>query len=740
MKTISNRHSDFIESLLSLAVLFVLLIFTFGILVAAPYSGFYFNPLNGQIESVFAADEALLKKGDFVEQVGDISFTQFKSDRRLVLFQEAIKGDIIPIKVTREEESITVSWVFPGFTLQEFSNRLFNSWILGYAFWMAGFTAQLSIRPRDSRRRLFITANYLVAIFLVSGNLSSFRLWESSTFLHIATWLMMPVFLQLHWEFPHPLGKTSKFFWSTLYIIASLLAVGELAHVLPRNLYAVGFLVALGGSIALLFAHLLFHKEERLIIALLLFSIFIAFSFSIVTALAVTLGSALYLGWFTIFSMPFMPLAYFYLINRRQLGGMETRVNRILSTYIFLILLGITLFVIVTSILQTNIAREFWAFIAMSSAFIASLVTIRFLPSFQAFVDQRLFGITLPYQNLPETYSSRIATCENLPGLLKLLENEIFPSLLIRQYAFLQATDKRLTVLLTKNTSHDTFDFDSLAQNTGRYLHNLSPQDGWLRLILPLKVGDATLGFWLLGKRDPDDLYPQVEIPILKSLADQTAIALSNIIQSNQLRDFYQDDIEAVENERRRISRGLHDDVLNELAAMRNSLDSKNLSPAFHETYEKIKLRVRETINDLRPSTLDQGLVHALQEYMEDLREKNPNINIHVDIQATEERIPEKMEEHLYSIVREACTNALRHAKPKTLTLSGEISPEKVDLSIKDDGTGFDSNTDLNALIANRHYGMANMKERSLIIRAIMEIKSTKESGTLIQLQWHQKY
>jgi signal transduction histidine kinase len=736
MNTISNRHSDFIESFFSIAVLFVLLIFTFGILVAVPYSGFYFNPINGQIEGVFANDEALLKTGDIIEQIGDISFTQIKADRRLVVFQETIREEVIPIKVIRDGEPITVSWVFPGFTFQEFSNRLFNSWILGYTFWLAGFTAQLSIRPRDTRRRLFIAANYLIAIFLVSGNLSSTHLWESSAFLHLTAWLMMPVFLQLHWEFPRPLGKTSKLFWGAFYAIASLLALAELVHVLQRNLYVGGFLVALIGSIILLLAHFFIHKDERQTVALLLFSIFIAFSFSVATALALAFGVVLSLGWFTIFSMPFMPLAYFYLINRRQLGGMEARVNRLLSAYAFLIFLGITLFAVVISILQTDIAREFWAFIAMSSAFIASLVTIRYLPRFQAFVDQRLFGITLPYKNLPETYSSRIATCENLPSLLTLLENEVFPSLLIRQYAFLQAQGKSLHPLLAKGIPSDPFDFDSLSQNAGIYLPNLSPQDGWTRLILPLKVGDATLGFWLLGKRDPDDLYPQVEIPILKSLTDQTAIALSNIIQTDQLREFYQADIESVESERRRISRGLHDDVLNELAAMRNSLDPKTLTPAFHETYEKIKLRVRETINDLRPSTLDHGLAHALQEYLEDLREKYPSINIRLNIQAAEERIPEKMEEHLYNIVREACTNALRHANPKTLTVSGEISPDKVDLSIQDDGTGFDSNTDLNALIADRHYGMANMKERALIIRAEMEIKSTKESGTLIQLHW----
>lgn len=739
MKTTSNNRSDFIESLFSLAVLFVLLIFTFGILVAAPYAGFYFNPINGQVQSVFIDNEALLKTGDIIEQVGDVSFTQFKSDRRLVLFQEAIKGEIIPIKAIREEKHFTISWVFPGFTLQEFSNRLFNSWILGFAFWLTGFTAQLSIRPRDSRRRLFIAANYLLAIFLVSGNLSSLHLWESSTFLHIAAWLMMPVFLQLHWEFPRPLGKTSKFFWSALYATASLLALGELLHVVQRNLYAVGFLVAIAGSFILLLAHILIHKEERQVIILLLFSIFIAFSFSIVTALALTWGSALYLGWFTIFSMPFMPLAYFYLINRRQLGGMETRVNRLLSTYIFLILLGITLFVIITSILQTNIAREFWAFIAMGSAFIASMVTIRFLPGFQAFVDQRLFGITLPYKNLSETYSSRIATCEDIPSLLSLLENAVFPSLLVRQYAFLQVTDKHINVLLSKDIPNDSYNVDSLTQNAGRYLPSLSPQDGWLRLILPLKVGDATLGFWLLGKRDPDDLYPQVEIPILQSLADQTAIALSNILTNEKLLKLYQANIKRAELERQNLAHELHDSVLNQLALLHNSLNENTLPLGFHNAYEELKRRLREIVTSLRPPMLTYGLALAITDLAESLMERSAGtLKVIVNLQASEERLPESIEAHLYRIVQEACENVIRHAQASQITISGSLSPTQAELCIEDNGKGFKAETqfELNELLEQNHFGLAGMKERAHLIGATIEFKSQPQVGTQVKVSW----
>jgi signal transduction histidine kinase len=374
----------------------------------------------------------------------------------------------------------------------------------------------------------------------------------------------------------------------------------------------------------------------------------------------------------------------------------------------------------------------------MAVAAITGMLSILFFPHFQAFVDQRFLGIKLPYQHLSETYSSRITTSTSLSSLLALLQDEVFPSLLIRQYAFLQVSDKNLTTLLAKDIQNVSLDFDTLTQNAGTYLPSLpSSHEEWLRLILPLKVGDATLGFWLLGKRDPDDHYSQAEIPILQSLADQTAIALSNILNAEQILNFYQADIENIESERKRISRDLHDAVLNPLATMRNSLDQKSLPQSFLSTYEDIKKRLREIINDLRPPLLDQGLIYALHEYVEDLQEKNENVRISLTLEPDEGRIPEKMEEHLFQIMREACENALHHANAHTLTISGEVSPARVDLSIQDDGKGFDSDTNLNALIADRHFGLANMKERAHLINAEVEVRSAPNQGAAIHITWN---
>jgi signal transduction histidine kinase len=724
-----------LELPISLAVILALVVYTYGILAAAPYSGFYFNPATGRIEIVFANGGAL-RQGDIVAQIGEITLDQFRADRRLVLYQGTKERDVVEIVVERNGERVVVAWVFPGFTPVEFTNRLFNTWLAAYAFWLAGFSAYLTIRPRDARRRLFIAANYLLALFLVSGTLSSWHLWESSTLLHIVAWLMVPVFLQFHWVFPRPLGAVLKIPWSLLYGAATLLAAGEAMHLLGRNLYAIGFITAVLGSFALLTVRLVVQKEERQTALLLVISTLFAFSFSIASAIAIAFGAVFDLGPLTFFSMPFMPLAYFYLIYRRQLGGMESRVNRFVSLYAFLILLGVALILLVIPFMRNPPSPESWAFLMAGIAFAASIAAVFALPRFRSFVDQRFFGIKLPYQRLPETYSRRIAVSVSLPRLLELLDKEVFPSLLIRQYAFLQANEKRLSLLLSKDVPEDSFDFDDLAHRAGTYLPSLSPQADWLRLIIPLQVGDSTLGFWLLGKRDPDDHYPQAEIPILQSLADQTAIALSSILRAEQLRSLYQTDIERAEHERKSLSRDLHDSVLNQLAAMRNSLDDTTLPPGFLTAYEELKHRIREIIANLRPPMLDQGLAFALTEYAEDIREKNGGVNITLNLQAGEERLPENMETHLFHIVREACENALRHANARTITITGEVSPQNVDLSIQDDGIGFDPQTEFNALLAANHFGLANMKERAHLIGADLTIRSRKGQGTTIRVTW----
>ncbi len=107
-------------------------------------------------------------------------------------------------------------------------------------------------------------------------------------------------------------------------------------------------------------------------------------------------------------------------------------------------------------------------------------------------------------------------------------------------------------------------------------------------MVLPLVVSGKLIGLWLLGSRDPDDYYAQSEISILKAIANQTAIALVNITQAERLHALYQADIERQEKERASLARGLHDEVLNQLAALAMRQEKSNPAPGFQESHEVI--------------------------------------------------------------------------------------------------------------------------------------------------------
>jgi two-component system sensor histidine kinase DegS len=307
----------------------------------------------------------------------------------------------------------------------------------------------------------------------------------------------------------------------------------------------------------------------------------------------------------------------------------------------------------------------------------------------------------------------------------------------------LQVLNGSLKVLLTRNVPTNKLPLESsitnLANQSGTFIPNSSLNDEWLRLILPLKIGDNFIGFWLLGRRDPDDVYPLAEIPILQSLANQTAITLSNILQTEQLRQMYQLDIERNELERKRLALDLHDSVLNELAVLRANLDEINLSAQFKASYAEVTQRLREIVSDLLPPMLMYGLVPAMVELADNLMERSDDaVNIAVDVQSSEGRPAQYIEQHIFRIVQEAWENVLKHANAKSINVHGLITGSAIDLTIEDNGKGFDMDDrfDLASLLSNNHFGLAGMVERAHLIEAEITIQSKIETGTTIQIRW----
>ncbi|HJR79668.1 MAG TPA: ATP-binding protein, partial [Anaerolineales bacterium] len=449
-------------------------------------------------------------------------------------------------------------------------------------------------------------------------------------------------------------------------------------------------------------------------------------------------------------SLPLLPLAYLYTAFRRRLGNMELRVNRFFTVYIFVVLLALFGLIFIAWLDQAPDVPGKTTTIGFTSLLLAAAAFIGVYPRFEKSVDQRVFGVPATSKRLLESFSTHITTSVFLPDLIRVLQEEVLPSLLIRQFAFLHHDQGSLSVLSMMGMDTELpekKDLPDLLAQSGVYrssaLADVGQPLGWVRLVLPLKLSNELLGFWLLGRRDPDDFYSQQEILTLTSLANLTAIAVSNILQTERLTSMYQANINRYEQERVSLARDLHDSILNELAALPIRSDAPVFSLTFQDAYDEVSDHLREIINDFRPPMQAFGLKLALEGYAENLRQRNPNsVEILVDIQETGDcRYPLVIENNIYRIVQEACENSLRHAHAKKITISGRLAEKQIELQIADDGMGLDPSTSLNFndLLTQKHFGLAGMHERASVIGAELHIVSKANEGTQIHVTWKSK-
>lgn len=166
--------------------------------------------------------------------------------------------------------------------------------------------------------------------------------------------------------------------------------------------------------------------------ALLAFTVAVAASPSLALAVGGAKENVSQLAPLSLTALPIIPLAYFVIVSRWQLGGLETRANRAFSIYLYLSLVGAFLLFLIALSALGSVSQGVLISLGALTALLIALFSILGFPAFQRWVDQRLLGIKLPYQNLLEDYSSRIAASASTARLLQLLAADVFPSLLAR--------------------------------------------------------------------------------------------------------------------------------------------------------------------------------------------------------------------------------------------------------------------------------------------------------------------
>jgi len=731
-------------------VLAILLIYTYALFVRIPYSGFGIDTADGTVEYVFvhAKAGADLQEGDRLIEVGSVQVEDYLSLVTQPLVGKVATGQVLPILLQRGVERRVVPWVMPGPNPQEIRFRLVNVYLLAYVFWICGLAVKQNVRPKDNQWRLLILLFFLTAIWLMSGFVSSFKIWMSPVVFRSAIWLSVPVCLHLHWIMPRPLAKAPVVLLWLGYAVFVALGAAEWFLVLPKNTYLLGAALLCVGTLILLGLHYFFQPAQRWELRILGLGLMVAVIPTLVVNLIGIFLPYPPTGEFSLLTIPALPTAYFYVISRKKLGNLELRTNRAITGYIFLILLGMVVFSLLPLLEKLFQANAFPLVFSMIFVLFCGLFIFAAFQRFECWMDRRIFGIKLLPDRLLQEYSTRISTSLDLNSITHQLKDEFLPSLLIRQSVLLRLKgNAQVSLVYAAGTEFAEMpggaEIDALWTEAGRFIP--PPEDqgwpgpySWVRLVLGMQVGGERVGLWLLGRRDPDDFYAQAEISMLQAIANQTASALVNTEQAAQLHALYQANIERHEEERIRLASDLHDEVLNQLAVLSMNIGN-NHSPAIEEQLQEINDRLRQVITGLRPAMLNYGLRAGLEELVDEISERTRDgVVVRLEIPATQVRYEPRVEGHLYRIVQQATENAVRHSGGLLIRIYGDLKPDSASLVVEDDGAGFPDvdHLDFEHFLSHRHFGLARMFERAAIIRAELRIHSLPGQGSIVSVDW----
>lgn len=335
-------------------------------------------------------------------------------------------------------------------------------------------------------------------------------------------------------------------------------------------------------------------------------------------------------------------------------------------------------------------------------------------------------------------------------GMILLLEPEPSTLRIKAQVGIGGPIDERLSVALGQG-------FSGRIAESGEpgMLPDLSASSGALNPVLrnyaqslwgmPLKTADRVIGVLVIGFEKPYAWLP-TERELLCAIADRSALAIDRASIMDALREREARIAElsghllrAQEEERKRISRELHDETGQALMVIRlylgmleSTVSARTAKTKIHETVDVVDRTIegiRRIIARLSPLVLQElGLVAAIRKEAKDLA-KNAGVKTRVSVAEEVGRLSPEIEAAIYRVVQEALHNVGKHAQAKTATVQVTRELEAVRVVVEDDGIGIIA---ANSAPQRRTFGLAGMRERISGLGGAIRVHSRKGHGTRI--------
>jgi len=200
--------------------------------------------------------------------------------------------------------------------------------------------------------------------------------------------------------------------------------------------------------------------------------------------------------------------------------------------------------------------------------------------------------------------------------------------------------------------------------------------------------------------------------------------------------------IAAQEDERRRISRDMHDDFGQQVSALRMKIEALKRDYRGHANLgvplASLEAMVKQLDSDvdriawqLRPAALDDlGLGAALTSYVKGWSEHfDVSAELHVSGMEAN-RLTTERETALYRVMQEALNNVAKHAHARHVIIALQCWSDRVSLIVEDDGVGFDSERIVAAV--DKQLGLVGMRERALLLGGTLDVESQPGRGTTV--------
>jgi signal transduction histidine kinase len=202
----------------------------------------------------------------------------------------------------------------------------------------------------------------------------------------------------------------------------------------------------------------------------------------------------------------------------------------------------------------------------------------------------------------------------------------------------------------------------------------------------------------------------------------------------------------AIEAERNRIARDLHDGPIQGVSAASLSLqavklmvesgDTQRAADMLHTVTTELSeeaVNLRRIMKDLRPPLLEQrGLLAAVRELC---ARAERELGVEATVGAGPVGpLPEDVETLAYRVVQEALTNIAKHAAATHITVRVEERAGSLEVEVADDGRGFDAG-DLREFLRNDKFGLASMRERAELAGGTLTLRSEPGAGTTVHAE-----